>query len=213
MDIALKLFQIGFYITGSIIAILTFVKAKNGLLNSVNTEYQKRVMDRLARLSDEIYAEFDPASDKYWVKGDPVKEVVDKLHEKIIPYKHEILTSKEIFPGTPMPKSFDELSSFLNKLKSDPFVPKDIREKVVELLMNRTNTMFCVYMDELNSYKEGLKNGKYWDNMNENYAWIHNRINQRLYDNGCGISQVEEAAHDVRLAIQAHMEKFDPLRN
>ena len=77
MDLTLKFFQIIFYITASVITVLTFIKAKNGLLNSVNTEYQKRVMDRLASLSNELYDEFDPDSESYWAKNDWVKEVVE----------------------------------------------------------------------------------------------------------------------------------------
>lgn len=212
MDTVLKIFQIGFYITGSVIAILTFIKAKNGLLNSVNTEYQKRVMDRLAALSDELYSEFDPSSETYWGKDDPVKDVLDRLHEEIRPYKHEIITKKEIFPGNPTPESFRNLTIYLDKLKSDPFIPASIREKVVSNLETRTQTMFSAYMQELDSYKEGLKEGKYWEDLDMNHVWIHNKINQRMYDNGVGISQVQDAAHQVRLAIQEHLENFNPIK-
>lgn len=169
-------------------------------------------MDRLACLSDEIYSEFDPSSEKYWAKFDPVKEAVDRLHEKIKPFKYEIITKKEIFPGTPTPNSFNDLSLYLNKLKSDPFVPNEIREKVVKILQNKADTMFSAYMEELDYYKEGLKAGKYWDTLEENHGWIGNKINDRMYKNGCGISQLEESVHEVRLTIQAHLEKFDPLK-
>jgi hypothetical protein len=212
MDSALKLFQIAFYITGSIIAILTFIKAKNGLLNSVNTEYQKRVMDRLAELSSELYEEFDPHSESYWGKTDGVKEVVERLHDEVKPFKHEIITNKEIHCGTPTPESFRKLTIYLDKLKSDPFIPKSIRDKVVSNIEVRTQTMFSAYMQELDCYKEGLKEGKYWDDLDTNWGWIHNKINDRMYKNGVGISQVQEAAHEVRLAIQEHLENFNPIK-
>lgn len=73
-------------------------------------------------------------------------------------------------------------------------------------------TMFTAYMEEINSYKECLKEGKHWDTLDTNYAWIHNKINNRMYENGVGISQVQEDAHQVRLDIQAHLEKFNPLK-
>ncbi|WP_217874205.1 hypothetical protein [Pseudoalteromonas shioyasakiensis] len=212
MDSAVKIFQILFYITGSLIAILTFIKAKNGLLNSVNTEYQKRVMDRLALLSDELYEEFDPSSDRYWGKQDSAKEVIERLHEEIKPFKHEIITSKEIHVGTPTPDNFGHLTTYLDKLKSDPFIPKKIRDKVISNLEARTKSMFSAYIQEIDSYKNGLKEGKYWDSLDTNYAWIHNKINARMYENGVGISQLQEAAHDVRLAIQEHLEKFNPIK-
>ncbi|RCX03551.1 hypothetical protein [Marinomonas foliarum] len=125
MDIAVKIFQVLFYITGSTIAVLTYIKAKNGLLNSVNTEYQKKVMERLSQLSSELYDEFDQSSDKFWAKEDQAKEVLSQLHELIIPHKHEIITNKEIHSGFRLPSKFEELDQFLNKLKSDPFIPRE----------------------------------------------------------------------------------------
>jgi hypothetical protein len=52
----LKIVQTTFYVIGSIIAILTYRAARRGLLNTVNTEYQKRVMDRLQKLSEDLYS-------------------------------------------------------------------------------------------------------------------------------------------------------------
>ena len=212
MDIAVKLFQVLFYITASTIAVLTYIKAKNGLLNSVNTEYQKKVMERLSLLASEIYDEFDRTSDKFWAKEDQAKEVLQDLHEKIIPYKHEILTTKEMPPGVRLPSKFEELDVFLSKLKSDPFIPRKIREKVVSLLEKRTRAMFTSYMQELDSYKDGLKEGNYWDTLETNHHWFHNKINEKLYKEGCGISQIEEAAHEIREEIQKYFESFNPIK-
>ena len=212
MDIAVKIFQIIFYLTGSTIAVLTYIKAKNGLLNSVNTEYQKKVMERLSQLANEMYDEFDQSSDKFWVREDQAKEVLSELHEQIIPYKHEIITNKEISSGFKLPSKFEELDSFLKKIKSDPFVPKQIRDKVVSLLEKRTSTMFSSYLEELEEYKNGLKEGKYWDTLETNHHWFHNKINDRLYKDGCGISQIEEAAHEIRAEIQNYFESFNPIK-
>lgn len=213
MDIALKIFQIIFYLTASTVAVLTYIKAKNGLLNSVNTEYQKKVMERLAQLSHEIYEEFDPTSEKYWAREDQAKEVLDDLHEKIIPYKHEIITSKEMPPGVRLPSKFEELRVFLDKIKSDPFVPKSIRSNVVDLLQKRSDEMFKAFIEELEAYKIGLKEGRFWDTLETNHHWFHNKINERMYEQGLGFSQIEEAAHEIRDEIQRYFESFNPLKN
>ena len=65
MDIAVKIFQSLFYIIASTVAIMTYLKAKDGLLNSVNTEYQKKVMEKLTQLSEEIIDEFDFSSETH----------------------------------------------------------------------------------------------------------------------------------------------------
>jgi hypothetical protein len=212
MESVLKLVQIGFYITGSVIAVLTFIKAKNGLLNSVNTEYQKRIIDRLATLSEELYSEFDPASDNYWAKQNFIEDAITRFHEKIKDYKHEIITQKEMPPGIPEPENIDHLSGYLDKLKSDPFIPKEIRDSIVSNLEVRVETMQSAYLQVMQDYKKDLQEGKRWDTLDTNYLWIHNRINARMYENGVGISQIQQNVHEVRLAIQSHLEKFDPLK-
>ncbi len=50
LDDGLKVTQIAFYVAAGVVAILTYLKAKRGLLNTVNTEYQKKVViERLQR--------------------------------------------------------------------------------------------------------------------------------------------------------------------
>jgi hypothetical protein len=51
------------------------------------------------------------------------------------------------------------------------------------------------------------------DKLEHNHGWVHNNINQQLYDRGCGISQIEEAVHQIRLDIKTYLEKFNPLKN
>ena len=212
MDTLVKLSQVVFYLTAAIVAVLTFIKAKNGLLNSVNTEYQKRVMDRLSLLSDELYSEFDSDSKNYWAKDNPIKEVLDKFHKEIKEHKYEIIMEKKLFVGTPSPETLRKQDAYLDKLKSDPFIPKEIRTEIVKNLDIRSKTMFNAYMEVMEEYRNGLKEGKYWDTLDTNFAWIHNHINDKMYENGVGISQLEEKIHEIRLAIQSYLESFDPIK-
>ena len=73
--------RMSFYFVGTIITIATFWKAKNGLLNTVNTEYQKRVMDRLKEISDRLYAEFDPDSRDYWARGSVINSELRRINK------------------------------------------------------------------------------------------------------------------------------------
>src|SRR5690349_6251808 len=87
----LKLVQTGFYIVGAIIAILTYRAARRGLLNSVNTEYQKRVMDRLQKLSEELYSEFDPSSPNYWARSNPMRDAMQQMNKMFMAHRDLIL--------------------------------------------------------------------------------------------------------------------------
>ena len=213
MDLAVKIFQITFYLTASVIAILTFIKAKNGLLNSVNTEYQKKVMERLSTLSEELWEEFDLSSDKHWSKDDALKEILERTHEFAIKNKHEILTGKIEFEGIPVPKKQMEILALKEKLKSDPFIPNEIREKIIDILDNRISSLFEAYHSIIAGYQNDLIDGKYWDTMETNSSWIHNKINSVMNKNGAGIPDLESAAHEVRLEIQRYYDDFNPLKN
>src|SRR5215510_3394577 len=101
LDSILKLIQTLFYIVAGTLAILTYRSAKRGLLNTVNTEYQKRVMDRLKELSDELASEFDPDSPNYWIKIRPVRELVGEIDNMFVGNKKHILEKGVFEPGIP----------------------------------------------------------------------------------------------------------------
>jgi len=211
LDDFLKLTQIVFYVTAGIVAVLTFIKAKNGLLNSVNTEYKRRVMDHLAFLSDELYSEFDDKSENFWAKADSVKEVLVRLHERCKPYKDKIISSKTMPPGIPISFLEQKLTRMLGKFKSDPFIPLSIRGQVIFLLEKRSSVMRKVFIEAIDNYKKELAKGKHWDTLDTNWGWVHNKINDRLYKEGCGTSQIEDEVHKIRESIRKYLESFDPM--
>jgi hypothetical protein len=214
MDIALKLFQIVFYITASIIAVLTFIKAKNGLLNSVNTEYQKKVMERLSRLAEDIWEEFDFASEKHWAKNNALTEVLERVHNFAIENKHEILTGKMKFSdGVPVPTEVMEMHALLERLKSDPFIPRVIRRKLIEILDKRVHSTMEAYSTVIREYQHELGEGKHWDSFERSEIILYSKVIHIMRENGVGISELQEAAHEVRLAIQNYFESFNPIKN
>ena len=212
MDILLKIVQIGFYITAASIGILTYLKAKNGLLNTVNTEYQKKVIDRLAELSTELLDEFDSSSDNHWLREDSVKEILDRIHEEIIPCKNEIISGARSLHGIPVSKKEEKLEAFSSKVMSDPFIPSNIRSKVLDLTEGRLNAIRNAHHAEIEKYQEGLKSGMYWDTLDDNNGWLHNKILDRLYEAGYGISDVENQVHSIRIDIQTYFEGFNPIK-
>ena len=132
LDDALK---ICFYVVAGVIAVLTYRAAKRGLLNTVNTEYQKHVIDRLKELSAELASEFDPESENYWARDSQVQKVTEKLNSRYLESKEKILEiGKFIPPGVPIADDEQRLSVLSHRTKSDPFIPKNIREEISDLL-------------------------------------------------------------------------------
>jgi hypothetical protein len=113
-------------------------------------------------------------------------------------------------PGNPMTHRLD---NWIMKVKSDPFVPKAIRTIVVGYLEERVQKMIEIHITVLRSFVDSLvKNPEKYLGNQYIGSIISNRINDKLYKSGCGISQVEEKVHELRLEIQKYYEKYDPLK-
>lgn len=206
----LKIVQIAFYITAGIIAVLTYRAAKRGWLTPTNTEYQKRVMDRLSKLSEDLYAEFDHSSDKCWIKCDPVREGIARMNQNFEESKSAILKSGEWICGIPVTSDVIRLQNLLNPVVSDPFIPDNIREAVVDLLSGRISSLHDVYIAEFRKYGNALATGKRQPANEMQVGGIHNAIIHELRQRGCGWEQLEKAVHDIRGLIQGYFDSFNP---
>ena len=209
----LKIVQTGFYIVASIVALLTYRAARRGLLNTVNTEYQKRVMDRLQKLSEDLYSEFDPKSPNYWVTTQPVHKAVEHVNMVYENNKEQILQERKYYWGTPCTADELRLRNLLDPIVSDPFIPDNIREAVVDLLETRISVLGSIYHREFEKYATNLAKGKHepfteLDDVNA----LHNKIVDQQRNQGCGIEQIEGDVHEIRALIQDYFDSFNPHR-
>ncbi|MGO7873629.1 hypothetical protein AB9E15_30690 [Rhizobium leguminosarum] len=215
LDNILKVFQIIFYIVGGSVAVLTYLKAKNGLLNTINTEYHKKVIERLSLLSDELFAEFDRSGDKFWSKDNIAGEIIKRIHEELDGYKDDIL-SKNINPsdicGIPVPTKHQEIDAYLNRIKSDPFIPPSIRNKVISYLSGRSRSLMNSIIEEAELYIKGLGEGKYWEAAGTNEYWFHNHLMDRIRADGFGIQDNENLVIEIREDIRKYFEAYNPIK-
>lgn len=211
IDAIAKIAQTTFYVVGGTVAVLTYLKAKNGLLNTINTEYHKKVIERLAAVSEELYKEFDYFSDKHWIKDESVKEVLDCIHKELVPHKENVIAEGIKDPPIPISKRETELGNLLDKYRSDPFLPEEIRDRVVKLLQKRCDAMSDAFMETFENYQLELGKGKHWETLDTNVHWLHNQIVDSMSKRGAGISDVEREVHEIRLAIQKYFKRFNPL--
>jgi hypothetical protein len=209
----LKITQIAFYAVGMIIAVLTYRAAKRGLLNTVNTEYQKRVMDRLQKLSEDLYSEFDLSAPTHWARIRPVHEAIEDINEVFENHRDEILAARKYHYSTPYTGDVRRLRDLLDLIVSDPFIPENIRAAVIDLLRNRLDVLQGIYIREFERYADSLAKGKHaplveLDDVNK----LHNKIVEQMNKQGCGIAQIEREVHDIRGLIQDYFDSFNPHR-
>lgn len=106
LDGCLKLAQIAFFVTAGTVAVLTYIKAKNGLLNTINTEYHKKIIERLSALSAELYEEFDLLSEKHWARDRSAEELVKRINEQVAGNKKRFMEEKDYLAiGIPVVES------------------------------------------------------------------------------------------------------------
>lgn len=213
LEYALKIVQIGFYLFGVVIAVLTYQAAKRGLLNTVNTEYQKRVMDRLQRLSEDLYSEFDFSSPTHWAKIKPVNDAIQEINNVFENHRTEILTHRKYYYGIPYTEDVKRLQQLLGPVVSDPFIPENIRDAVIDLLENRLQVLNGIYIREFEKYADNLAKSKHspmteLDDVNK----ILNKILELKNKQGCGVAQIEAKVHEIRCLIQEYFESFNPHR-
>jgi hypothetical protein len=169
--------------------------------SSTTDEYQRRVTDRLAKLSDDLYSEFNPASEDYLKDHCGLQDALALIHNDFLLYKDEILAAGEWTGWVILPSDTLRFQRILEPVRSDPFVPDQIRKVVVELLGPRLDAFSEVSGELLHEYRNALASGEITPR-DDNWIAIMNRMNAELAQRNCSPGQVEMAVHDIREMIQ-----------
>jgi hypothetical protein len=170
-------------------------------------------MDRLAKLSEDLYGEFDPSSEKHWANGKPVREAIAHINWAFVRSRDYVLAEGQYPFGIPVASDVQRLQALLHPVRSDPFIPENIREAVLDLVESRVMVLGQIYYKEFEKYAKNLAKGKAEPLLEEDLDGlnaIHNRCVDAMNNQGCGIAQIEAAVHDVRGLIQDYFDAFNP---
>jgi hypothetical protein len=152
-----QIVQIAFWLVAAVLAVLTYRSAKRGLLNTVRTEYMKRVMDRLADVSNELAAEFDPESPRFWTNNRFAEELVGSVHEEYAAVGRETYSTRSQFDGGYRATTEQRRQgAFWERIRTDPFIPRPLRTKIVAHLSNRHDRTGLIYKQKVNEYRKHL---------------------------------------------------------
>lgn len=171
------------------------------------------MIDRLKELADELADEFSWSSPNYWARHHAVHDAVLSINREFASNRAQILAQGTFRGGMKHAEDMRRIGDMLRRLRTDPFVPGAIRAPVAELLERRFTAFLTIRMEELQKYRDTLAAGSRGsaEELEDNLGWVSNRINDRMYREGVGISQVEQAVDKVRSEIQRYLEAFNPL--
>jgi hypothetical protein len=169
-----------------------------------DAEYNKRVMDRLAKLSDELYSEFNPACEDYLKTHHGLVAALAIIHHDFKQAKDAILADGEWRGWVILPADTFRFEKILEPVRSDPFIPDSIRKVVIELLESRLDAFTEVSGMELDEYRNALASGE-MEPDEENWVPIMNQINAEMTKRNCGPAQIEDAVHKIRRMIQDYL--------
>ena len=103
-----------------------------------------------------------------------------------------------------------ELTRFVDEVRSEPFLPEEIRDLVIKHLDNRLSALHTAWSEVIASYRNLALKDPYQFNKDAKFA-AHNAYNSKMYSMNAGIGQVMKQVHEIRLRIQQYLRKFDPV--
>lgn len=219
IDVVAKLAQTAFYCGGLILGYLTYRRVKTTILNTINTEYHKKVIERLATISEDLYEDFGFTLGTS--KANDVKYVTDIINQEALAFKKANPTEwnsqnnrsrkrSNFFAGVPVTPTQVKTFNMLKRYKSDPFLPETVRAKLLDLLEKRSSVTLTAFNTVMTKYQKDLTAGKFRDTLDSNWHFLNNQVGALLREGGVGTEQVEEAVHDIRLEVKRYFDKFTP---
>jgi hypothetical protein len=103
--------------------------------------------------------------------------------------------------------------SLLKDIKSDPFLPKEIRDPIASFLKTTLQNLNSINKDQLEEYKKLLIRSKSisQEELESAHLWVANQINSERTKKGCSEFQIGDHMDKIRLEIQKYFESFNPL--
>jgi hypothetical protein len=202
LDTILPITQILFYVSAALVAWLTYRSARRGLLSPVNTEYQRRVIDRLSELSTSIWAEFEEHPDG--LINVFVNEILCRLENPDERAAVDVAAvSTEAISGSRFATA-QRLDKIYWSYWNDPFVPPNILAAFLPILKHRIWAMSVAAEKTLDIVKT---NGVRPDL--EQFVAI--TFAQQLPSEHSA-RRTRDRASGIRQRIRLHLQSFHPLR-
>ncbi len=211
-DITSKFAQISFFAVTGVLAVRTYLSARRGLLNSVNTEYYKKVIATLDEIMRELRSEFDPEDPNYWKKAKSVEYFARESVNKAESYKLQLLSHPVGSQTIPFAECYDEkrILRLIVLYKNDPFIPNEIRSYLLKMLDDRRLGITRTNLNAIRRFHSFVKENKGDVHFRSIDYQLAQSILTEMTEQGCNYNQIEQKVDEFRSQVQGFFSRFDP---
>jgi hypothetical protein len=171
----------------------------------MNQEYLRRTVKKLLWLSDYLASEFDVTSDNYSeihirFQERKIRDIYD-LADKAKSQKDIGMLMSEAYVD---PWLYRQLN-MADLIKTDPFLPKEIRKKVAETYSDRAEKMGTAYCKVIEKYCKDLYDGRLKDGYEEIDRKVRGKIGQEYRKVKWGWEDAQKKINKLRQEIEEYL--------
>lgn len=203
--------QIIFYVVTMIVAIFTYINARKSILSPVNTEYQKRIFDRLSEITNFICSEFQFGKSEYHLYQLPMEETLKEIVGEYELVKSSI-ADKGSFDITDFPasKEWIKFSKKYDEVQFDPYIPEKLKEPILKYLSKRADAANIAHCQAVKNFIDYANEHGCSNVINIDNDEIHNYYLVAMEQQNCDVDSLEIEVDKIKENFQKYMESFQP---
>lgn len=206
-----SVFQTLFYMVTIAVAILTYINAKKSILSPVNTEYQKRIFDRLAEVTSFLCSEFQMGSSEYYLYQLPMEETLKEITDEYERIKNDI-EDKNDFHVTdyPVNPEWIKFRKKYDEVQFDPYIPEKLKTPILEYLNKRAESSSIAHNQAVSNFIRDANEESCAYVIKEDSWRLHNYFLEALEQQKCDTETLEPEVNKIKENFQEYMQSFQP---
>ena len=211
MELLKNVAQILFWVLTSVLASLAYFNAKKTLLSPVNTEYQKRIFDKLEILSKKLFSELKIGDDNYWLYQRPMKEVFTEICNEYKNNKESVHEFGLEISCSSVGKNYIYFQKLADEIRYELFLPDALKEPLISYLEQRAEAEIFSTAFAVDSYINMINENKNYEEIDEEkFMEIENFYIDGMSESGFDNEAITTKNKEIMDKIINYVQSFNP---
>lgn len=203
--------QIVFWCGALTLAFLTHRNAKKTLLSPVNTEYQKRIFDSLARISERLFSELKMGDSQHWIRRRPMKEALNEICQEWKNNKESIRQYGLKLTDWPAARDWYDFHSIADEVRYELFLPDSLRNKLIVYLEERAESAQYAHNHAIQKFVEQVNANQSFEDLSvDNFIEIENFYIEGMEEMKMSVDHIYRRNEEIMEEIIKYVRSFDP---